>query len=73
MHGVLDYVRTYLGPSLLSLHSCSFSPPTALCAKAPVGQQRGALACLPLWTGHEWVSAIALYGHIPILAVDFDL
>lgn len=45
MHGVLDYVRKYLGPSLPLF--ISFSPPTALCAKAVVGQQRGTLACLP--------------------------
>ena len=45
MHGVLDYVREYSGPSL-SLF-ISFSPPTALCAKTPVGQQRETSACLP--------------------------
>lgn len=46
MHGVLDYVQKYLGPTLLSLY-LFLSSHTALCAKAVVGQQRGTLACLP--------------------------
>lgn len=71
------YVRKYLGPSLLSL-----SPPTALCpaaASAPAGQRVvGTLGGRDIglssdWTGLEWFSTIALYGHIPIQALDFGL
>lgn len=45
MHGALDDLQKYSDTSLISL--ALFSPPTALCAKAPVGQQRRTLACLP--------------------------
>lgn len=43
----------------------SFFPPTVLCANAPVGQQREALACLPYRLDLDF--AIALHGLNPIL------
>lgn len=60
MHGVPDLCEKVFGP-------LSLSPPTALCAKAAVGQQGGRGHWLVFridWT-LKWVSSKALYGHIP--------
>lgn len=70
MHGFLDYVRKYLGPSRPSLSFFFFFLHRTLC-QGSSGTTEGDISLSSSQTGLEWDSAIALYGHIPALAADY--